>query len=88
MVKAPNNPFFLSRKESQKLHKSKRLIPNPNSYGLILKCECEKQTRSFSNATQIVKCYYCSSILLKPTSGLAKKIKVTAISKFGLEQAF
>lgn len=66
--------------------KKKRLIPNPNSYYLDVKCGiCEKKTTVFSHSQTVISCKKCNTVLLKPTGG---KAKLTPGCRFKVKAAY
>ena len=51
-------------------HKLKRLIQNPNSFFMDVKCPgCFVITTIFSHAQTVVLCSSCSQVLSRPTGG-------------------
>lgn len=54
-------------------HKLKRLIPNPNSFFMDVKCPgCLQITTVFSHAQTVVLCGSCNIMLCQPTGGKCK----------------
>ncbi|XP_067356933.1 40S ribosomal protein S27-like isoform X2 [Channa argus] len=57
----------------RKQHKKKRLVQNPNSYFMDVKCPgCYKITTVFSHAQTVVLCVGCSTVLCQPKGGKAR----------------
>ncbi|XP_037368893.1 40S ribosomal protein S27-like [Talpa occidentalis] len=62
-----------SLEEEKKKHKKKRLVQNPNSYFMDVKCPgCYKITTVFSHAQTVVLCVGCSTVLCQPTGRKAR----------------
>ena len=62
-----------SKEEEETKHKKKRLVPEPESYFMDVKCvACGKIATVFSHTATVVKCEGCQSILATPTGGKAK----------------
>ncbi|KAM8972205.1 ribosomal protein eS27-like [Pelodytes ibericus] len=62
-----------SAEDERKKHKKKRLVQNPNSYFMDVKCPgCYKITTVFSHAQTVVLCVGCSTVLCQPTGGKAR----------------
>uniref|UniRef100_A0A3B3YRY4 40S ribosomal protein S27 n=1 Tax=Poecilia mexicana TaxID=48701 RepID=A0A3B3YRY4_9TELE len=60
-------------------HKKKRLVQNPNSYFMDVKCiGCYRISTIFSHAHTVVACPGCSVILCRPRGG---KCRLTAGGK-------
>ena len=54
-------------------HKLKRLVQNPNSFFLDVKCkQCQTVTTMFSHSQTIVYCRGCGIEIATPTGGKAK----------------
>ncbi|KAF8334248.1 40S ribosomal protein S27 [Cantharellus anzutake] len=61
-----------SAESEKRKHKLKRLIPNPNSYFMDVKCPgCFAITTVFSHADSVVVCAACQQVLCQPTGGKA-----------------
>lgn len=59
--------------EEEHMHKLKRLVQNPNSYFLDVKCKkCKDITTIFSHSQTAVTCHNCGETLCTPTGGKAK----------------
>ncbi|GLG95036.1 40S ribosomal protein S27 [Gryllus bimaculatus] len=59
--------------EEKRKHKLKRLVQQPNSYFMDVKCPgCYKITTVFSHAQSVVVCTGCATILCQPTGGRAR----------------
>jgi small subunit ribosomal protein S27e len=57
-------------------HKTKRMIPNPDSYFMDVKCnKCFSISVIFSHSQTRVKCDNCGLLLCIPTGGKAKLSK-------------
>ena len=57
-------------------HKYKRIIPNPNSYFMDVKCpKCFSISIIFSHSQTRIKCIGCEKILCTPTGGKARLTK-------------
>ncbi|CEM29313.1 unnamed protein product [Vitrella brassicaformis CCMP3155] len=60
-------------KEEKQKHKLKRLIQQPNSFFMDVKCSgCFQITTVFSHANTAVTCPGCNLVLCQPTGGHAK----------------
>jgi small subunit ribosomal protein S27e len=54
-------------------HKLKRLVQNPNSFFMDVKCPgCFAITTVFSHAQTVVLCGSCATVLSQPTGGKAR----------------
>ena len=54
-------------------HKLKRLIQEPNSFFMDVRCKgCMSISTIFSHAQTAIKCSKCQSVLARPTGGKAK----------------
>jgi len=63
-------------------HKTKRIIPNPDSYFMDVKCpKCSSITIIFSHSQTRVKCISCDNILCSPTGGKARLTKGVSFIK-------
>ncbi|XP_039908970.1 40S ribosomal protein S27-like isoform X1 [Simochromis diagramma] len=70
--------------EERRQHKKKRLVQNPNSYFMDVKCMgCYRITTIFSHAQTVVPCAGCSIILCRPRGG---KCRLTAGCAFRKKQ--
>ncbi|XP_031581635.1 40S ribosomal protein S27-like [Oreochromis aureus] len=70
--------------EERRRHKKKRLVQNPNSYFMDVKCMgCYRITTIFSHAQTVVPCAGCSIILCRPRGG---KCRLTAGCAFRKKQ--
>merc|ERR1712216_988036 len=70
-----NNLIFQEGLERIK-HKTKRIIPNPDSYFMDVKCpKCFSISVIFSHSQTRVKCFNCDSLLCIPSGGKAKLMK-------------
>ncbi|KAL8426600.1 hypothetical protein Efla_005177 [Eimeria flavescens] len=59
--------------EEAKKHKLKRLIPNPKSFFMDVKCPgCYNIATVFSHAQTVVLCGSCNVMLCQPTGGKCK----------------
>ncbi|OEH74079.1 ribosomal protein rps27 [Cyclospora cayetanensis] len=59
--------------EEAKKHKLKRLIPNPKSFFMDVKCPgCYSIATVFSHAQTVVLCGSCNVMLCQPTGGKCK----------------
>lgn len=66
--------------------KKKRLIPNPDSMFIDVKCvACEKKTSMYSHTQTVIFCSKCQTVLAKPTGG---KAKLTTGCKFRKKPAY
>ncbi|KAI5179549.1 small subunit ribosomal protein S27e [Nematocida sp. AWRm80] len=66
--------------------KRKRLIPNPNSYYIEVKCaSCEKRTIIYSHSQTVIACKSCSTILAKPSGG---KARLTSGCRFKIKPSY
>jgi small subunit ribosomal protein S27e len=60
-------------------HKMNRIIPNPDSYFMDVRCpQCESESIIFSHSQTRVKCVNCEKILCIPTGGKARLSKGTS----------
>lgn len=74
--------LYPSKSIEAKKHKSKRLVPTPNSYFMDVRCAgCIKITTVFSHATSVVVCSNCSTVLCQPTGGKCKLTEGCAYRK-------
>ncbi|CCF72911.1 small subunit ribosomal protein S27e [Babesia microti strain RI] len=63
-------------KEEAKLHKLKRLVQNPNSFFMDVRCPgCLTITTVFSHAQTVVLCGSCHVVLSQPTGGRCRLTK-------------
>mmetsp|Transcript_76524 Transcript_76524/g.112097 ORF Transcript_76524/g.112097 Transcript_76524/m.112097 type:complete len:85 (-) Transcript_76524:761-1015(-) len=68
------NNIFQEGVERNK-HKTKRIIPNPDSYFMDVKCpKCSSILIIFSHSQTRVKCVGCDTILCTPTGGKVRLI--------------
>ncbi|XP_053709015.1 40S ribosomal protein S27-like [Synchiropus splendidus] len=68
--------LYPSSAEERRKHKKKRLVQNPNSYFMDVKCMgCYKITTIFSHSHTVVPCSGCSLVLCQPRGG---KCRLTA----------
>jgi len=71
-----------SEDSERRKHKLKRLIQNPNSYFLDVKCSsCFQITTVFSHAQTVVVCAGCSTVLCQPSGGKARLTEGCAFRK-------
>jgi len=78
------NPNILNQnQEIEKLkHKSKRIIPSPDSFFMDVKCPaCQTMSIVFSHSQTVVNCKSCKKIICKPSGGKAKLIEGTLYIK-------
>ncbi|KAG8951789.1 40S ribosomal protein S27 [Tulasnella sp. 424] len=62
-----------SAAQTKRTHKLKRLVQEPNSYFMDVKCPgCFAITTVFSHAQTVVMCGSCSQVLCQPTGGKAR----------------
>jgi len=62
-----------SAEKVKRQHKLKRLVQEPNSYFMDVKCPgCFAITTVFSHAQTVVMCGSCSQVLCQPTGGKAR----------------
>ncbi|CEH14436.1 40s ribosomal protein s27 [Ceraceosorus bombacis] len=62
-----------SAEHQARQHKLKRLVQNPNSFFMDVKCPgCFAITTVFSHAQTVVLCGSCSTVLSQPTGGKAR----------------
>merc|ERR1711897_19756 len=62
-----------SQESEKRKHKLKRLVQEPNSYFMDVKCPgCFSTTTIFSHAQSTVVCGSCSTTLCQPTGGQAR----------------
>ena len=62
-----------SRRDERRRHKLKRLVQNPDSYYMDVKCpSCSQIKTIFSHAQTVVTCSKCGAILVTPTGGRAR----------------
>eukprot|EP00028_Trichosphaerium_sp_Am-I-7-wt_P009562 CAMPEP_0168522678 /NCGR_PEP_ID=MMETSP0405-20121227/9485_1 /TAXON_ID=498012 /ORGANISM="Trichosphaerium sp, Strain Am-I-7 wt" /LENGTH=86 /DNA_ID=CAMNT_0008544315 /DNA_START=16 /DNA_END=276 /DNA_ORIENTATION=- len=65
--------LYPSAEEEARKYKKHRLLPNPNSYFMDVKCPgCYNITTVFSHASTVVLCGACSTVLCQPTGGKAR----------------
>mmetsp|Transcript_14738 Transcript_14738/g.35585 ORF Transcript_14738/g.35585 Transcript_14738/m.35585 type:complete len:86 (-) Transcript_14738:591-848(-) len=63
-------------------HKSKRIIPSPDSFFMDVKCpDCQTISIVFSHSQTIVTCRSCKKIICKPSGGKAKLVEGTLYIK-------
>jgi ribosomal protein S27E len=70
--------------KERRRHKLKRLVQQPNSYFMDVKCHvkgCYKITTVFSHAQTIVECTGCKTVLCQPTGGKARLIEGCSFRK-------
>uniref|UniRef100_A0A3B3XFN8 40S ribosomal protein S27 n=1 Tax=Poecilia mexicana TaxID=48701 RepID=A0A3B3XFN8_9TELE len=68
--------LYPSLADERRKHKKKRLVQNPNSYFMDVKCiGCYRISTIFSHAHTVVACPGCSVILCRPRGG---KCRLTA----------
>ncbi|KAF1744745.1 hypothetical protein MXB_2208 [Myxobolus squamalis] len=73
LYKDLSNP---SPQDEIRKHKTKRLVPFPNSYFSEVECaNCKKIQTLFSHVSSPVFCVGCSSMIAKPTGGKTKLAK-------------
>ncbi|CAK9784024.1 unnamed protein product [Cutaneotrichosporon oleaginosum] len=54
-------------------HKLKKIVPQPNSFFMDVKCPgCFQITTVFSHASTVVQCGSCATVLCQPSGGKAK----------------
>ncbi|ORX37701.1 putative 40s ribosomal protein s27 [Kockovaella imperatae] len=54
-------------------HKLKKIVPEPNSFFMDVKCPgCFQITTVFSHASTVVQCGNCATVLCQPSGGKAK----------------
>ncbi|GFZ49647.1 40S ribosomal protein S27 [Saitozyma sp. JCM 24511] len=54
-------------------HKLKKIVPEPNSFFMDVKCPgCFQITTVFSHASTVVTCNNCQQVLCQPTGGKAR----------------
>ncbi|SYW77828.1 related to 40S ribosomal protein S27 [Ustilago bromivora] len=62
-----------SAEQQARCHKLKRLVQNPNSFFMDVKCPgCFAITTVFSHAQTVVVCGSCAQVLSQPTGGKAR----------------
>ncbi|CDW98668.1 hypothetical protein [Sporisorium scitamineum] len=62
-----------SAEQQARSHKLKRLVQNPNSFFMDVKCPgCFAITTVFSHAQTVVVCGSCAQVLSQPTGGKAR----------------
>mmetsp|Transcript_4888 Transcript_4888/g.4082 ORF Transcript_4888/g.4082 Transcript_4888/m.4082 type:complete len:83 (-) Transcript_4888:158-406(-) len=64
-----SNPTFEDQMNS---HKQKRLVAEPNSYFMDVRCSCGNILTMFSHAQDTVVCSKCHFKVASPTGGKAK----------------
>ena len=63
-------------------HKLKRLVQQPDSFFMDVKCPgCYKIATVFSHAQTVVVCTGCSTVLCQPTGGKAKLVEGCAFRR-------
>jgi small subunit ribosomal protein S27e len=78
------NPNILNQnQEIEKLkHKSKRIIPSPDSFFMDVKCPvCQTMSIVFSHSQTTVTCNSCKKIICNPSGGKAKLVEGTLYIK-------
>ncbi|KAI5170955.1 small subunit ribosomal protein S27e [Nematocida sp. LUAm3] len=81
-----NSLKYPSPETIERTCKKKRLIPNPNSFFLDVKCGvCEKKKIIYSHTQTVITCDSCSTVLAKPSGG---KAKLTAGCRFKVKPAY
>mmetsp|Transcript_3240 Transcript_3240/g.12371 ORF Transcript_3240/g.12371 Transcript_3240/m.12371 type:complete len:86 (-) Transcript_3240:70-327(-) len=74
--------LYPTQETEARKHKAKRLVPEPNSFFMDVKCSgCIKITTVFSHATSVVVCANCSTVLCTPTGGKAKLTEGSAFRR-------
>mmetsp|Transcript_65374 Transcript_65374/g.147493 ORF Transcript_65374/g.147493 Transcript_65374/m.147493 type:complete len:83 (-) Transcript_65374:347-595(-) len=62
-----------SKADEKRTHKLKRLVQEPNSFFMDVRCaDCFTITTVFSHAQTVVYCSNCSTMLCTPTGGHAR----------------
>jgi small subunit ribosomal protein S27e len=69
----PKDLLHPTAAETARTHKLRRLIPQPNSFFMDVKCPgCVQITTVFSHAQTVVLCTSCNIQLCTPTGGKSK----------------
>ncbi|KLT46305.1 hypothetical protein CC85DRAFT_254159, partial [Cutaneotrichosporon oleaginosum] len=69
-------------------HKLKKIVPQPNSFFMDVKCPgCFQITTVFSHASTVVQCGSCATVLCQPSGGKAKLTEGKFATRKSLVQA-
>ena len=70
--------------QEERKHKLKRLVQNPNSYFMDVKCKvCNEITTIFSHSQTHVTCEHCGNVLCTTTGGKVKLVVGSAYRRKG-----